>query len=89
MGNLQIDESKLKKIEAIIRSMTIQERNNPKIINGSRRMRIAKGSGTSVQEVNSVLKQFEQMNRMIKQFTDMGRKGKGKFKKGFLFPFGR
>ncbi len=89
MKNLQVDESRLKRIEAIIRSMTIQERNNPKIINGSRRMRIAKGSGTSVQEVNSVLKQFEQMNRMIKQFTDMSKKGKRKFKKGFSFPFGR
>lgn len=88
MKNLQIDESRLKKIEAIIRSMTIQERNNPKIINGSRRIRIAKGSGTSVQEVNSVLKQFEQMNRMIKQFTDMSKKGKRKFRRGFSFPFG-
>ncbi|MGQ9608312.1 MAG: signal recognition particle protein [bacterium] len=89
MRNLQVDESRLKKIEAIIRSMTVQERNYPKIINGSRRMRIAKGSGTSVQEVNSVLKQFEQMNRMIKQFTDMSKKGKRKFKRNFSFPFGK
>lgn len=89
MKNLQVDESRLKKIEAIIRSMTVQERNYPKIINGSRRMRIAKGSGTSVQEVNSVLKQFEQMNRMIKQFTDMSKKGKRKFKRNFSFPFGK
>ncbi|MGB9594828.1 MAG: signal recognition particle protein [Candidatus Poribacteria bacterium] len=84
--NLQIDESRLKQTEAIIRSMTVQERKNPRIINGSRRLRIAKGSGTTVQDVNAVLKQFDQMNRMIKQFTDMGKKGK-KFKRRFNFPF--
>ncbi len=84
--NLQIDESKLKQTEAIIRSMTVQERQNPRIINGSRRLRIANGSGTTVQDVNAVLKQFDQMNRMIKQFTDMGKKGK-KFKHRFNFPF--
>ena len=85
--NLQIDESRLKKIEAIIRSMTNQERLNPRIINGSRRIRIAKGSGTSVQDVNGVLKQFDQMNKMIKQFTDLDKKGKKRFKRGFSFPF--
>jgi signal recognition particle subunit SRP54 len=85
-GNLQIDESKLKQTEAIIRSMTIQERQNPRIINGSRRMRISKGSGTTVQEVNMVLKQFDQMNKMVKQFADTGKKGK-KFKRRFSFPF--
>ena len=85
-GNLQIDESKLKQTEAIIRSMTIQERQNSRIINGSRRMRISKGSGTTVQEVNMVLKQFDQMNKMVKQFADTGKKGK-KFKRRFSFPF--
>lgn len=86
IDNLQIDESKLKQTEAIIRSMTVQERKNPRIINGSRRLRIAKGSGTTVQDVNAVLKQFDQMNRMIKQITDMGKKGR-KFKHRFNFPF--
>jgi len=86
VDNLQIDESKLKQTEAIIRSMTVQERKNPRIINGSRRLRIAKGSGTTVQDVNAVLKQFDQMNRMIRQFTDTGKKGK-KFKRRFNFPF--
>ena len=85
-GDLQIDESKLKQTEAIIRSMTIQERQNSRIINGSRRMRISKGSGTTVQEVNMVLKQFDQMNKMVKQFADTGKKGK-KFKRRFSFPF--
>jgi signal recognition particle subunit SRP54 len=85
-GNLQIDESKLKQTEAIIRSMTIQERQNPRILNGSRRMRISKGSGTTVQDVNMVLKQFDQMNRMVKQFAETGKKGK-KFKRRFSFPF--
>lgn len=85
-GNLQIDESKLKQTEAIIRSMTIQERQNPRILNGSRRVRISKGSGTTVQDVNMVLKQFDQMNRMVKQFTETGKKGK-KFKRRFSFPF--
>jgi signal recognition particle subunit SRP54 len=85
-GNLQIDESKLKQTEAIIRSMTIQERQNPRIINGSRRIRISKGSGTTVQEVNMVLKQFDQMNKMVKQFADTGKKGK-KFKRRFSLPF--
>ena len=84
-GNLQVDESKLKQTEAIIRSMTVQERQIPRIINGSRRIRISKGSGTTVQDVNAVLKQFDQMNRMLKQFTDTGKKG-NKFKRRFNFP---
>lgn len=88
-GNFHADEDQLKKTEAIIRSMTVQERHNYKIINGSRRMRIAKGSGTTVHDVNTVLKQFAQMNKMVKQFTEMGKKGRKKFRRmGFSFPFG-
>jgi signal recognition particle subunit SRP54 len=56
--------------------MTKQERTNPNIINGSRRRRIAAGSGTTVQDVNRVLQQFEQTRKMMKQFADMGGKGK-------------
>jgi signal recognition particle subunit SRP54 len=58
----------MRKIEAIIFSMTIDERQNPKIINGSRKRRIARGSGTSVQDVNALLKQFRDIQRMMKQF---------------------
>lgn len=86
-NNLQVDEKKLKQTEAIIRSMTIEERHNPRIINGSRRMRVAKGSGTTVQDVNMVLKQFDQMNKMVKQISDTGKKGKKKFKRRLNFPF--
>ena len=62
-----IDEKKLLSMKAVIQSMTMRERENPSIINSSRKQRIAKGSGTSVQEVNRVLKQFEQSKQMMKQ----------------------
>jgi signal recognition particle subunit SRP54 len=62
-----IDEKPLKKIEAVITSMTFKERENPHLLNGSRRKRIAGGSGTSVQDVNKVIKQFNEMQKMIKQ----------------------
>ncbi|HHX41077.1 MAG TPA: signal recognition particle protein [Armatimonadetes bacterium] len=73
---VQVDESHLKRVEAIIQSMTVQERRHPQILNGSRRRRIARGSGTAVQDVNQMLNQFEQMKRMLRQFTEMesGRK---------------
>lgn len=74
-GVEEIDEKPLKRIEAIINSMTIKERQNPKILNGSRKLRIAKGSGTQVQEINQLLKQFEDMQQMMKQLTG-GRMGK-------------
>ena len=83
MGNLkqQIDpqqaESQMKSIEAIISSMTPDERHRPDILNGSRKRRIAKGSGTSVQEVNQLLHQFRDMQRMMKQFGKGGRGGLG------------
>ncbi|RLC57839.1 MAG: signal recognition particle protein, partial [Chloroflexota bacterium] len=63
----EITDRQFKHVEAIILSMTPEERRNPRIINGSRRKRIARGSGTTVQEVNALLKQFRQMQRMMKQ----------------------
>lgn len=81
LKNLQVDESQLKKIEAIIDSMTVEERRNPDIIRGSRRRRIASGSGTKVQDVNGLLKQFNQTRQLMKQVAGMekrGMKGKGK-----------
>ena len=86
-GNFQADEEQLKRSEAMIRSMTIQERHNPRIINGSRRMRIAKGSGTTVQDINRLLKQFSQMNKMVRQLTGTGKKRGKKFKRGLPFSF--
>ncbi len=65
-----IDEKKMLSMKAVIQSMTMRERENPSIINSSRKMRIAKGSGTSVQEVNRVLKQFEQTKQMMKQMKN-------------------
>jgi len=70
--NLKVDENALVKTEAIINSMTYQERKKPKILNGSRRMRIAKGSGTSIQEVNRLIKQFSEMQKMMSQFSKKG-----------------
>ncbi len=74
LRNVDIDESQMKRVEAIILSMTVEERNRPQVLNGSRRARIADGSGTSIQEVNRLIKQFQQMQKMIKQM----RGGKGK-----------
>ena len=70
--DIDIDDDSLKPIEAIIKSMTPKERENPDIINGTRRQRIAKGSGTSVNQVNQLLKQFEQMRKMMKTMNKMG-----------------
>src|SRR5712692_3059837 len=72
----QVDEQRLKHVEAIINSMTAAERNDHSLIDGKRRKRIARGSGTSVQEVNQVLKQYMQMRKMIKQFGPAAAKGK-------------
>ncbi|MFC1712884.1 signal recognition particle protein, partial [Candidatus Poribacteria bacterium] len=80
-GDLEVDEDQLKHTEAMIRSMTVRERNNPRVINGSRKMRIARGSGTTVQDINRLLKQFSQMNRMVRQLAGPEKstsKGKGK-----------
>ena len=68
-ADLKIDDKALKHIEAIIQSMTEKEREHPEIINGSRRLRIAKGSGQSVTEVNRLLRQFDEMKKMMKRFS--------------------
>ncbi|AMX84065.1 signal recognition particle [Geobacillus subterraneus] len=83
LDSIQVDEKQIARVEAIIRSMTKEEKMHPEIINGSRKKRIAKGSGTTVQEVNRLLKQFDDMKKMMKMMTNMP---KGK-KKGFRFPF--
>lgn len=91
LDNISIDEKQIGHVEAIIKSMTAQEKINPEIINASRRRRIAKGSGTSIQEVNRLLKQFDEMKKMMKKMSNMkqlnkkGKKGKG----GFKLPFFR
>ncbi|SFB20171.1 signal recognition particle subunit FFH/SRP54 (srp54) [Lentibacillus halodurans] len=79
LKNAQIDEKQLVYIEAIIQSMTKDERQDPSLMNASRKKRIAKGSGTSVSQVNRLLKQFNEMKKMMKQMTNMpkGKKGKG------------
>ncbi|WP_010530634.1 signal recognition particle protein [Lentibacillus jeotgali] len=79
LKNAQIDEKQLVYVEAIIQSMTKDERQDPSLMNASRKKRIAKGSGTSVSQVNRLLKQFNEMKKMMKQMTNMqkGKKGKG------------
>jgi signal recognition particle subunit SRP54 len=78
LSGTKVDDRSFVSIEAIINSMTLQERRYPKILNGSRRRRIAKGSGTSVQDVNRLLNQFGQMKKMLKNMKRMPRKGMGK-----------
>jgi len=85
LKDAQIDEKQMQRTEAIILSMTKQERLKPDIINGSRRRRIAKGSGTSVEDVNKLLKQFDQMKKLMKQFSGMSGKRRMFGKK---MPFG-
>ena len=77
--DLEIDDNAFKNIEAIILSMTPKERTHPECLNTSRRMRLAKGSGTSIQEVNKLIKQFDQTRKMMKMVTDMD-KDKGKMR---------
>ena len=84
MKNIQVDEKQLTHIEAIIQSMTKEERNDPSVINASRRKRIATGSGTNVAQVNRLLKQFNEMKKVMKQMTNMQ---KGKKGRGFQLPF--
>ncbi len=76
LGDAEIDDDTMKPVEAIINSMTIEERRNPQIIKGSRRKRIAQGSGTTVREVNDLLKQFGQMKKMMKTMTKMNKAGR-------------
>lgn len=86
LKGLQIDESELNRVEAVIQSMTPKERQNPEIIDGSRRRRIAAGSGTRVQDVNRLLKQFDQTKKMMKQIGGLEKKAKkGKGRLGRLF----
>jgi signal recognition particle subunit SRP54 len=75
--NAEIDDKDIGRIEAIIRSMTPEERRKPELINGSRRLRIAQGSGTSTNEINSLLKQFKQVQTMMKGMGGLARKAKG------------
>ncbi len=77
MENIQVDEGQMGQIEAIIKSMTPEERATPEMMNASRRKRVAKGSGTSLQQVNRLLKQFAEMKKMMKKMTGM-QKGKKK-----------
>ena len=86
LKDAQIDERAMVRTEAIILSMTKKERVYPDTINGSRRKRIALGSGTSVEDVNKLLKQFEQMKKMMKQFSNIGRAGRRGFG-GLKLPF--
>ena len=85
LNNMKVDEKQIAHVEAIIKSMTKQEKEHPEIINAGRRKRIAKGSGRTVPEVNRLLKQFDDMKKMMKQMTNMGQKGKKKGK--FKLPF--
>ena len=85
LAGLDLDEKQFKRTEAIICSMTKQERTTPNIINGSRRKRIAKGSGTTVQEVNRLLNQFEQMKKMMKMFSSKKGKRRGMGMMGLPF----
>lgn len=78
--DLSVDESNMKKVKAIIQSMTPAERQNPDIIKGSHKKRIAAGSGTTIQDINSLLKQFAQVREMMSRMSNMG-------KRGFRMPF--
>jgi signal recognition particle subunit SRP54 len=69
LGNVKVDEREIDRLQAIITSMTPEERANPAILNGSRRRRIARGSGTNVQAVNQLVKQFGQMQKMMRQLA--------------------
>ncbi|RAV19998.1 signal recognition particle protein [Paenibacillus contaminans] len=98
MGDLKVDDKQMGRVSAIIHSMTTEEKRKPEIINLKRRNRIAAGSGTTLQDVNRLIKQFEDMRKMMKQFSGMMGPGgpggskamkglKSKFGKGMKFPF--
>jgi signal recognition particle subunit SRP54 len=67
LSQMKVDEREIDRVEAIVLSMTLEERRRPELIKGSRRLRIAKGSGTSVQQVNQLVKQFDQMRKLMRQ----------------------
>ncbi len=93
MKDVKVDEKQLGRVEAIVKSMTKAERLNPDVLNANRRKRIAAGSGTTIQEVNRFIKQFEDMKKMMKQFTGMAGKMQKKMNKnqkkkgGLQLPF--
>ena len=86
LKNVQLDDKQLVHVEAIIKSMTTQEREDPELMNPSRKRRIATGSGRPISEVNRLLKQFTEMRKMMKQMSGMQGGKKGKRRKGFNFP---
>ncbi len=89
LKDAKVDEKALAHTEAIILAMTVYEREHPDVINGSRRRRIAAGSGTTVEEVNRLMKQYDQMNKMIKQFTSQMSGKRGRMNKMKMpFPLG-
>ena len=83
MAGAQVDEKALAHTEAIIQSMTPKERDNPSIINYSRKKRIAAGCGLKIEEINKLLKQFEMMQKMTKQLVGMQKRSKKKKRGGF------
>ena len=85
LKDAKMDEKMLAHQEAIIKSMTKKEREHPEMLNASRKQRVAKGSGTSVEEVNKLLKQYDQIKKMMKQFSDMGRSKQGSRQLGKMF----
>ncbi|WNR46618.1 signal recognition particle protein [Paenibacillus roseipurpureus] len=91
MKDMKVDEKQMARVEAIVKSMTTEEKRKPELLNAGRRKRIAAGSGNTVQEVNRFIKQFDDMRKMMKQFSGMmgpkGAKGMKKLGKGFKFPF--
>ena len=90
-GNLDIDEKSMDRVEAIILSMTKEERTNPSLLNPSRKQRIAKGAGVDIAEVNRIVKQFEQSKKLMKQLPGMmggkRRGGLGGMMGKFKLPF--
>lgn len=95
MKDLKVDDKQMGRVVAIVKSMTTEEKRKPEILNASRRKRIAAGSGTTIQDVNRLIKQFEDMRKMMKQFSSMmgpggpkNMKHMKKLGKGFKFPFG-
>ncbi|MDI6602249.1 MAG: signal recognition particle protein [Thermoanaerobacteraceae bacterium] len=84
LAGVNVNDKDISRIEAIINSMTREERKDPSIINGSRRKRIALGSGTSIQDVNRLLKEFSETKKMMKQFGNMDNMKKGRFKLPFM-----
>lgn len=99
LKDVKVDDKQMGRVVAIVKSMTKEEKRKPELLNASRRKRIASGSGTTLQDVNRLIKQFDDMRKMMKQFSSMmgpkgpkggmkGKLGMGKGGKGFKFPFG-